>query len=84
MVDQRTDKGEFKTMLVDVKTEIIINTPWDTTLVPRSVLLDLNRVQRLSDLQKKTCFNSSKGGQIQLSTPIVVDMHNSSNGGTQW
>ena len=71
-------------MLVDVKTETTTNTPWDATLVLRSVLRDLNRVQRLSDSQKKTCFNSSKGGRIQLLTPIVVDTHYSSNGGTQW
>ena len=67
-------------MLVDVKTEIMDvkafgNTPWDATLVPCSVLLDLNREETLSDLQKKTCFNSSKGGRIQLSTPIVADTH---------
>jgi hypothetical protein len=62
-------------MLVDVKTETTTNTPWDTTLVPCSVLHVLNRVQRLSALQKKTCFNSSKGGRIQLPTPIVVDTH---------
>ena len=76
MVDQRTNKGEFKTMLVDVKAETTTNTPWDATLVPCSVLRDLNRVQRLSDSQKKTCFNSSKGGRIQLFAPIVVDTHN--------
>ena len=63
-------------MFVDVKAEKKINTPWDATLVPRSVLRDLNRVQRLSDSQKKTCFNSSKGGRIQLPTPIIVDTHN--------
>jgi hypothetical protein len=62
-------------MLVDVKTETITNTPWDATLVPCSVLCDLNRVQRLSDSQKKTCFNSSKGGRIRSLTPIVIDTH---------
>lgn len=62
-------------MLVAVKTEKKINTPWDATLVPCSVLRDLNRVQRLSDSQKKTCFNFSKGGRIQLPTPIVADTH---------
>jgi len=61
-------------MLEDVKTEKI-NTPWDATLVPRSVLRDLNREETLSDSQKKTCFNSSKGGRIQLLTPIAVDTH---------
>jgi hypothetical protein len=76
MVDQRTNKGGFKAMLVTVKTETLINTPWDATLVPCSVLRDLNRVQRLSDLQKKTCFNFSKGCRIQPHTPIVVDTHN--------
>ena len=62
-------------MLVDVKTETKTNTPWDATLVPCSVLRDLNRVERLSDSQKKTCFNSSKGGRIPLPSPIVVDTH---------
>ncbi len=65
-------------MLVDVKTEILINTPMDATPVYCSVLRDLNRVQRLSDSQKKTCFNSSRGGRIQLPTPIAIDTHYSS------
>ena len=76
MVYQRTNKGEFFLMLVAVKTETLINTPWDATLVPRSVLRDLNRVQRLSDSQKKTCFNSSKGGRIPVTTPKAQDTHN--------
>lgn len=62
-------------MLVAVKTEILINTPWNATLVPCSVLRDLNRVQRLSDSQKKTCFNFSKGGRTLTPTPIVSDTH---------
>jgi len=64
-------------MLVDVKTETLINTPWDATLVSCSVLRDLNREETLSDSQKKNCFNSSKGGRIQLVTPIAVDTRNS-------
>jgi len=60
-------------MLVDVRTETTTNTPSDATLVRCSVLPVLNRVERLSALQKKTCFNSSKGGRIQLPTSIAVD-----------
>jgi len=63
-------------MFVDVKTVILTNIPWSATLAPCSMLRDLNKVQRLSDSQKKTCFNSSKGGRIQLLTPIVIDTHN--------
>lgn len=62
-------------MLVNVKTETKINTPADATLVRCSVLHELNRVERLSALQKKTCFNPSKGGRIQLPISIVVDTH---------
>jgi len=51
-------------MLVDVKTEILVNTPMDAIPVRCSVLLDLNRVERLSDSQEKTCFSSSRGGRI--------------------
>ena len=83
MVDQKTNKGEFKTMFVDVKTKTLINIPWNATSVPRSMLHDLNRVQRLSDLQKKTCLNSSRGGQIQLSTPIIIDTHNPNSLGNE-
>ena len=35
----------------------------------------LNKVQRLSVAQEKTYFNFSRGGRIQLSTPIVTDTH---------
>ena len=51
-------------MLVDVRTETTTNTPSDATLVRCSVLPVLNRVERLSALQKKTCFNPSKGGRF--------------------
>lgn len=60
-------------MLVAVKTETLVNIPWDATLVPCSMSRTLNRVQRLSAAREKTCFNFSKGGRIQLPTPIVAD-----------
>ena len=64
-------------MLVNVKTETKTNTPWDATLVPCSVLRDLNRVQRLSDSQKKTCLNFSKGGlEIQHRLQVLGFEHN--------
>ncbi len=62
-------------LLVDVKTETKINTPWDAASVPRSVLHELNREKTLSALQKKTCFNPSRGGGIPLFTPKTMDTH---------
>ena len=72
-------------MLVDVKTEILINTPVDATPVYCSVLRDLNRVQRLSVAQEKTFSNSPRGGldRVVVSNNNAIE-HNSSNGGRQW
>lgn len=70
-------------MLVDVKTEKRQQT-LGCHPSPSLSAVQLNRVQRLSVVQEKTCFNSSKGSRIQLLTPIVVGTHNSSNGGRQW
>ncbi|NGX44143.1 MAG: hypothetical protein K1060chlam3_00306 [Candidatus Anoxychlamydiales bacterium] len=61
-------------MLVAVKTE----KRQQTNECHLSLLLSamqLNKVQRLSFAQEKTCFNFSRGGRIQLSTPIVTDTH---------
>ncbi len=49
-------------MLVSVKTEKLVNTPWDTTLVSCSVSRLLNKEETLSAAREKTCFNFSKGG----------------------
>jgi len=62
-------------MLVAVKTETTTNTAWDTALVPGPVLRDLNREERLSDWQKKSCFNFSKAARMQSPTGIVIDTH---------
>ena len=51
-------------MLVAVKTETLVNTPWDAALVSRSVSCMLNREETLSAAREKTCFNFSKGGRI--------------------
>ena len=61
-------------MLVNVKTEKRQQT---LECHPSSSLsaVQLNRVQRLSVAREKTCFNSSRGGRIQLLTPIVADTH---------
>jgi len=61
-------------MLVAVKTEKRQQT---LECHPSSLLsaMQLNRVQRLSVAWEKTCFNFSKGGRIQLPTPIVTDTH---------
>ncbi len=61
-------------MLVAVKTEKRQQT---LEYHPSSLLsaMQLNRVQRLSVAWEKTCFNFSKGGRIQLPTPIVTDTH---------
>jgi len=61
-------------MLVTVKTEKRQQTE---ECHPSSLLsaIQLNRVQRLSVVWKKTCFNPSKGGRILLPSPIVVDTH---------
>ena len=62
-------------MLVDVKTEKRQQT---LECHPSSLLsaVQLNRVQRLSVVREKACFNSSKGGRMQSLTPIAIDTHN--------
>ena len=49
-------------MLVNVKTVILTNTRKSATSALSSVLCDLNREETLSDSEKKTCFNSPRGG----------------------
>jgi len=56
-------------MLVAVKTEILVNTPWDAALVSRSVSCMLNREETLSAAREKTCLNFSKGGRIFREAP---------------
>lgn len=62
-------------MFVAVKTETTINIPWDAAPVPCSMLHELNRVERLSALQKKTCLNSSRGGRNFTEALTLVDTH---------
>jgi len=61
-------------MFVNVKTEKIQQTN-ECHLSLLLSAVQLNKVQRLSVAQEKTCFNFSRGGRIQLSTPIVTDTH---------
>jgi hypothetical protein len=67
--------GDYR-MLVAVKTETLVNTPWDATLVPRSVSCTLNRAETLSAAREKTCFNFSKGRRICVKTPALDNTHN--------
>ena len=62
-------------MLVAVKTEKLVNTPWDAALVSRSVSCMLNREETLSAAREKTCFNFSKGGRILRETPAHENTH---------
>ena len=71
-------------MFVDVKTEKRQQT---LECHPSSLLsaVQLNRVQRLSVVREKTCFNSSKGGlDFNCNLQSVKIEHNSGNGGRQW
>lgn len=49
-------------MLVTVKTEILVNTPWSATLAPCSVSRMLNKEETLGAAREKTYLNFSKGG----------------------
>ncbi len=62
-------------MLVAVKTEVLVNTPWDAALVPCSVSCELNREETLSATREKTCFNLSKGCRILLVASALMDTH---------
>ena len=62
-------------MLVAVKTETLVNTPWDAALVSRSVFCMLNREETLSAAKEKTCFNFSKGGRIFRDSPTYENTH---------
>ncbi len=61
-------------MLVAVKTEKRQQTN-ECHLSSLLSAVQLNKVQRLSVVQEKTCFNFSRGGRIQLPTPTVTDTH---------
>lgn len=63
-------------MFLNVKTVILVNTPWSTAQAPCSVSSSLNRVEKLSEAGEKTCFNSSKGSRISEMAPASLDTHN--------
>ena len=68
-------KENLSLMLVAVKTEALVNTPWNAALVPCSASCVLNREETLSAAGEKTCFNFSKGRRIRLAAPTLVDTH---------